>query len=393
MSDEPVGPKYIVDKDTVYEAVRNEFFTAWRPLNVPKMAPDICWNKAKIPYVLWRYMLAWCQISYEKFKSETLMQLFYDTESDKWVVWIPPQKTQGMTVQARDTDELYIQERAGYPDLMAGTLHHHCTTSAFQSGTDSSDEKTKEGIHFTIGKLGSAKLDVHARFCTGGNCYEASAADFVELDLGPLVQTLPETELTRIKTALLTQPLSKEELAEYNFEPDFKKVLKNAYTNNYVKNGDRQLVLGSGYGSAFDEYDYPAWYKGPRNHTTNGTSTKDLPEGEDEGIDEDEEADKEVFYTFLEEYIPNYSREDDEIPNKVAINEAFEKFTEEVYPKDGFASLSPSAKARIRRIYYKRYEIVLENEKDPANEAVISENLNSLFVDVNWIVENTDLHD
>ena len=55
----------------------------------------------------------------------------------------------------------------------AGVQQHHCTSSAFQSGTDEADETTREGFHFTVGKLGKdQESEVHARLTLAGIHYE-----------------------------------------------------------------------------------------------------------------------------------------------------------------------------------------------------------------------------
>jgi hypothetical protein len=51
----------------------------------------------------------------------------------------------------------------GYDQI--GTIHHHCGTSAFQSGTDHKDEvsQNQEGIHITFGYMQKDYADFHAR--------------------------------------------------------------------------------------------------------------------------------------------------------------------------------------------------------------------------------------
>lgn len=243
-------PKNIIHNDGVYERVDNEYFSGWRKMNIPKKEPRIVWNKAKIPFSLWRWMTAWCQVTQGKFASEALVQLFFDKEANRWSAWIPPQKTQGMTVQADPEDPRYAEERKNFPDMMAGTLHHHCETGAFQSATDSSDEKNKEGVHFTIGNLEAKAHTNHTRFATGGECQTADILDFIDFEEIVLPDIIPEDARARIYNDLLNTPLTKEELAAYDFTEELRK----------VKVGP-SAVQGN-FGGAYNQGDYYGGYQG-----------------------------------------------------------------------------------------------------------------------------------
>ena len=41
-----------------------------------------------------------------------------------------------MTVKSNPEHSEFEAQRAQCPDIMFGTVHHHCSSSAFQSGTD-----------------------------------------------------------------------------------------------------------------------------------------------------------------------------------------------------------------------------------------------------------------
>ena len=117
---------------------------------------------------MWYEILGFMVASYKKFKSETLIFLYFDETKDQpWSYWVPPQITNGMTVKSDPESEKFKQQRALYPDTMFGTVHHHCSSSAFQSGTDSSDETNREGFHFTIGNCDKDEVDVHLRVTLG----------------------------------------------------------------------------------------------------------------------------------------------------------------------------------------------------------------------------------
>ena len=66
--------------------------------------------------------------------------------------------------------------------LYFGTVHHHCSASAFQSFTDEQNEWNQDGLHITVGKMDQDRHDLHARFYLGGNCFEPDLDCFWPLD-------------------------------------------------------------------------------------------------------------------------------------------------------------------------------------------------------------------
>jgi len=164
-------PKYVVHDNKVYRKDKTDLFTTYNETEVQQsdsIAPE--WHGKKIPMQLWQEILAFMKVSYDKFKSETLIFLYYDeTAKQPWSYWVPPQITNGMTVKSDPDHEDFAKQRANYPDTMFGTVHHHCSSSAFQSGTDEADETNREGYHFTVGKLNSSSLvELHLRVTLGG---------------------------------------------------------------------------------------------------------------------------------------------------------------------------------------------------------------------------------
>lgn len=63
----------------------------------------------------------------------------------------------------------------------AGSVHHHCSSGAFQSGTDHSDEMKASGLHITIGKIGSDEYEIDARFREGESFTEPQLSSFFEV--------------------------------------------------------------------------------------------------------------------------------------------------------------------------------------------------------------------
>lgn len=72
----------------------------------------------------------------------------------------------GMTARELEGDEKTVARKAllkkeGWTEF--GTVHHHCTASAFASGTDKADEAHKMGIHITLGLMDKEELSIDLR--------------------------------------------------------------------------------------------------------------------------------------------------------------------------------------------------------------------------------------
>jgi hypothetical protein len=71
-----------------------------------------------------------------------------------------------MTAKELSDNEDYANQlntqMAGGSWIKFGTVHHHCSAGAFQSGTDSADE-TEMGIHITLGNIGGPRHSIHGR--------------------------------------------------------------------------------------------------------------------------------------------------------------------------------------------------------------------------------------
>tara|TARA_E500000318_G_scaffold44199_1_gene41758 strand:+ start:1837 stop:2997 length:1161 start_codon:yes stop_codon:yes gene_type:complete len=225
--------QYVVHNNEVFEKIENDLFTSYKPVEVPQ-AEELSaeWHGKKIPSHIWFEILAFMKASQAKFSSETMLFLYYDENStEPWSYWVPPQKTSGMTVKSDPDNPEFVKQRQNYPDTMFGTVHHHCTSSAFQSGTDEADETTREGFHFTVGKLGKdQESEVHARLTLAGIHYEFENLNMIiENVVNPFN---PKIDLDDNMLDFLTQynnrKLSKipEDWQDYDFDDQLKNVTK-----------------------------------------------------------------------------------------------------------------------------------------------------------------------
>jgi len=180
-------PEVIVKHgNKLFTPFENDVVKAYKPYEpekpeYPEIEPHYEWLGSKIPIDTFKQMISYCLWSQKEFKSEAVMILMYNIDTRDWQVWAPPQETAGMTVKTLPDHEDWDEQRAffrGYS--MLGTLHHHCTSSAYQSGTDHSDEMSKEGVHFTLGNLDKDELSVHTRAIFKGVEYKCELTDWLE---------------------------------------------------------------------------------------------------------------------------------------------------------------------------------------------------------------------
>lgn len=242
-----MSKKYYISNNKVYEEVNNKLFTTYSHIHIPNvddLSPQ--WHGKKIPLAMWQEILAFMKLSYDELKSETMCFLYYDEGKAKpWSYWIPPQITSGMTVKSNPEHPEFQSQRAQYPDTMFGTVHHHCGTSAFQSGTDEADETNREGFHFTIGHLNKDEIDVHFRWCLDNECHELEDLSMViDGTASPFKKGIElSCDMRVIELAYMNEQLANlPDLSKYDFTEQMKNVDKPRYvTPTFGKKNTSEL--------------------------------------------------------------------------------------------------------------------------------------------------------
>lgn len=139
-----------------------------KPIRPDDDDPKMEWLGGKMSLASFRIALAFCKWTYDKWKGEAQGKLLYHPTTRDWkFVPLPQQTPCGLSTKevledTRRAEILGEWTQKGY--VLCGTLHHHCNISSFQSGTDENDEKASNGLHITVGRLGSESSDFHARF-------------------------------------------------------------------------------------------------------------------------------------------------------------------------------------------------------------------------------------
>jgi len=162
----------------------------------PKFAPE-----------MWHQVLSFFRWTHKEMTSESQVRLYVNTKLGRWGAWAFPQEARtGMNareIATPETPEQAVERFASWDSepsadwLYFCTVHHHCSASAFQSGTDEENERNQDGLHLTVGKIDADRHDLHARFYLNGNCFEPDLSRFWPVDPA-LVEQLPPTVLDEV---------------------------------------------------------------------------------------------------------------------------------------------------------------------------------------------------
>lgn len=149
---------------------------------VAETKADFEWNGPPFTKEQWQEMLAFFKWTYATERSEAQVRLFIHPRHG-WKIWAFPQDGgTGMTTKEVANDDAKKQrEEIGEGYEAFGTIHHHCASPAFQSGTDTHDETTVDGLHITIGKMGEAMHDMHARLYIKSNKFDVNMSAFWDI--------------------------------------------------------------------------------------------------------------------------------------------------------------------------------------------------------------------
>jgi len=161
---------YIHNNKPLYLRSLTEEISVYTPVEFTelKSEPLLRLKTGKMSLSLWRTIAFFFKKINDTEKSEAQVRLFYNKTTRMWKAHAFPQEMNtGMT-----TKELPDHERfqTDMNEMLAGgfhqwgTAHSHCNATAFQSGTDKTDEDNSAGIHITMGTVSGPKIDLHARF-------------------------------------------------------------------------------------------------------------------------------------------------------------------------------------------------------------------------------------
>jgi hypothetical protein len=250
-----------------------DLFVTFSEIPVVEGSPGFEWKGGKFPLALWRQVTSFFEHTQLLYKCESQVRLYYNEKTLEWAAWAYPQKLrQGLYTKEIDeggTPELIAlkdaqrgQFRSSQGWMEFGTIHHHCTSSAFQSGTDSGDEKNRTGLHITVGNIGSKKYDLHFRVTyKEGDTYsfytgkEIDIAEWFETPAG--IMAIPAKYRRKINIADAVEDELKVVDASVPFPEEWKKNLIEPEQNvGFAYRGYQ------GGGMMDDEDDHRSFYNG-----------------------------------------------------------------------------------------------------------------------------------
>ena len=190
----------------------------------------------KIPYPLFRQVVAWQRKIAEEFRCETTTSLFLI--DDEWkAVTFYQENTQGSMTADIDyvKDERNKDLLAEYADksLVHATIHNHVFSGAGQSGRDADDEKGLPGPHITIGNLNRTNLSYHGRLSAYvGNEHKFLPLRFSDVIGIPLPPQFDVDLITKLELAYLDFTSEDSEIPKEWDDRFTKKVHQNTHNQN-----------------------------------------------------------------------------------------------------------------------------------------------------------------
>ena len=165
---------------------------------VQQATSAIKWTGPRIMPDVWQSILAYFKWTWDTHKSESQVRLYVNVTAGQWAAWAFPQEMGGMAATKElPDDKEWEAQRAQFKEsegwIYLGTVHHHCNMSAFQSGTDKTNETNQDGLHITVGKMDEARHDIHCRFYLHGNEFSPDMQDFWDIGEVARAITAPET--------------------------------------------------------------------------------------------------------------------------------------------------------------------------------------------------------
>lgn len=161
---------------------------------------DLKYTGPRIDADTWNQVLSFFRWTQKEYHSESQARLFVNRAEAKWAAWAFPQEARtGMTAKEIEDCPATKEQRAQFDHnwIYFGTVHHHCSGSAFQSSTDEANEHDQDGLHITVGKMGSPHHDLHCRFYLRKMYFEPDMSLF--WDIGKeLQEKLPDDLHDRI---------------------------------------------------------------------------------------------------------------------------------------------------------------------------------------------------
>lgn len=179
-------------------------------------------------------------------KNEVQLRGYYHPEKGWRLHAFPQEYPKGMNTKELADHPNFKEDRALFDDewTLFMSIHHHCSTKAFQSGVDHKDELSYPGLHITLGELDKPVLDWHARVNFANSFSEPALHEWFYSEKYPFLDQLPMKYQEQILKDLLTDPANRSEYPQrwkdnlIKPEPEFPKA-PNHFLQNRPIESDR----------------------------------------------------------------------------------------------------------------------------------------------------------
>ena len=154
-------PGFITDGKEFFVLFNTPLVRGYMPVPIPKADPVLRWNGPKIDLVRsWYPALKFMK---DHLQHEVILRFFMNRERTEILIF-PLSQIYGTGMSVKE--EITKEERETWAAeglIEAGSVHSHCTSTAFASSTDKNDERNRDGLHLTVGKLNAGEFDLHTR--------------------------------------------------------------------------------------------------------------------------------------------------------------------------------------------------------------------------------------
>jgi len=204
------------------------------------ITPYAHFDVAMVPEEIILQALAFFRSIYEKHKAEAAVILEYDQEAEEYSLNVPEQEVTFSHVK-------YKPEKTS-SKLHIGSIHSHCSFSAFHSGTDTSDEAEWDGIHITLGHVDTDIPSLSIETVANKQRFMVYASDYIDMNISEDEKKKPVLDVTGIELPEVPE----EWLAKVNKKVYVPKTYK---YGRYGRSGGHSITsFYSGGGFDYDKY-------------------------------------------------------------------------------------------------------------------------------------------
>lgn len=181
---------YLVTKNGVMLKKTNHLYSATSKVSEISGLAEVK-ESAKLSFVkmkpeMLRRVVEFFRDVYEDRKSEAVVLLHFSREANAWAVMVPFQDVSGGSAKYTSDRQMFMDDCGNVVDSLPqgfrpmGSIHSHASMSAFHSGTDDRDEYGFDGLHITVGRLDSKKVEFAVRWIAAGQAIKSEISEVVE---------------------------------------------------------------------------------------------------------------------------------------------------------------------------------------------------------------------